>query len=41
MSKMWEFIRKKLGEGRQAYVVCPLVAESEVLAEVEALLARS
>ncbi len=36
----YEFIRKRLREGRQAYVVCPLVEESEKLqgkaAEVEA-----
>ena len=27
--KWWDFVRKKLGEGRQAYVVVPLVEESE------------
>jgi ATP-dependent DNA helicase RecG len=36
----FEFIRRRLREGRQAYVVCPLVAESEKVrgraAEVEA-----
>ncbi len=36
----YEFIRGQLGEGRQAYVVCPLVEESEKMqgraAEVEA-----
>lgn len=28
-SQWWEFVRKKLREGRQAYVVVPLVEESE------------
>ncbi len=28
---MYEYIRKQVGEGRQAYVVCPLVEDSEVL----------
>ncbi|MHB9148766.1 MAG: ATP-dependent DNA helicase RecG [Thermoleophilia bacterium] len=28
---LWEFVRKKVHEGRQAYVVCPLVEESESL----------
>ncbi|MFL5908596.1 MAG: ATP-dependent DNA helicase RecG [Solirubrobacterales bacterium] len=36
----YEFIRARLAEGRQAYVVCPLVADSEVIqaraAEAEA-----
>jgi len=27
--QMWEFVRRKLDEGRQAYVICPLVEESE------------
>ena len=30
-SRWWEFLRKKLREGRQAYVVAPLVEESEQL----------
>ena len=29
--KAWDFIKKKLREGRQAYVVCPRVEESAVL----------
>lgn len=28
---LWGFVRKKVHEGRQAYVVCPLVEESESL----------
>ena len=32
--RWWEFVRKKLGEGRQGYVVVPLVEESEQLAAV-------
>ncbi len=28
---MWEFVRSQLRGGRQAYVVCPLIEESEVL----------
>jgi ATP-dependent DNA helicase RecG len=31
-TKWWEFVRKKLREGRQGYVVVPLVEESEQLA---------
>ena len=30
-SQMWEFVRQRLRNGRQAYVVCPLVDESERL----------
>jgi ATP-dependent DNA helicase RecG len=30
-SEMWEFVRCQLQEGRQAYVVCPLIEESETL----------
>jgi ATP-dependent DNA helicase RecG len=39
-AEAYEFIRARLAEGRQAYVVCPLVADSEVVqakaAEAEA-----
>ena len=31
-AKWWEFVRKKLSEGRQGYVVVPLVEESENIA---------
>jgi ATP-dependent DNA helicase RecG len=27
----WDFVRKKVGEGRQAYIICPLVEESEAI----------
>jgi ATP-dependent DNA helicase RecG len=27
----YDFLRKKIGEGRQAYVICPLVEESEAI----------
>jgi ATP-dependent DNA helicase RecG len=30
-SDMWEFVRRQLQEGYQAYVVCPLIDESESL----------
>jgi ATP-dependent DNA helicase RecG len=29
--RMWEFVRGQIREGRQAYVVCPLIEESDVL----------
>ncbi len=29
--KMWAFVRQQLDQGRQAYVVCPLIEESETL----------
>lgn len=29
LPKVWDFIRQKLGEGRQAYIVYPLVEQSE------------
>ncbi len=29
--RVYEFIRKNIGEGRQAYMICPLVEESEAL----------
>lgn len=30
-ARMWEAVRKELARGRQAYVVCPLIEESESL----------
>ncbi len=30
--RAYEFVRKKVAEGRQAYVICPLVEESEAVA---------
>jgi ATP-dependent DNA helicase RecG len=30
-ARMWEFVRGQLQQGRQAYVVCPLIEESDVL----------
>ncbi len=30
-ARMWEFVRGELRRGRQAYVVCPLIEESEAL----------
>jgi ATP-dependent DNA helicase RecG len=30
-AKAYDFARSKLGEGRQAYVICPLVVESELV----------
>ncbi len=35
--RVYRFIRKKVQEGRQAYIICPLVEESEVI-EAEAAL---
>lgn len=32
---LYEFLRKELAKGRQAYVVCPLVEESEALADLK------
>jgi ATP-dependent DNA helicase RecG len=29
--RMWEFVRRQLHNGRQVYVVCPLIEESEAL----------
>jgi ATP-dependent DNA helicase RecG len=29
--RMWEFVREQLRRGRQAYVICPLIEESESL----------
>lgn len=31
-AKMWEFVRKKIGEGRQAYIVCPRVETDDDVA---------
>ncbi len=39
LPKVWEFIRQKLAEGRQAYVVYPLVEESEKV-ELKAVTAE-
>ena len=35
--RIYRFIRKKVQEGRQAYIICPLVEESEVI-EAEAAM---
>ena len=34
--RMWDFVREQLRQGRQAYVVCPLIEESEVLQSASA-----
>ena len=34
---MWEFLRRQLQQGHQAYVVCPLIEESESLQVASAL----
>ncbi len=34
--RLWDFVRKQVGEGLQAYVVCPLVEQSEGLDAVNA-----
>ncbi|MCL5736055.1 MAG: ATP-dependent DNA helicase RecG [Actinobacteria bacterium] len=34
--KMWSFVRQQLDQGRQAYVVCPLIEESDSLEAVSA-----
>jgi ATP-dependent DNA helicase RecG len=31
LGRMWDFVRSQIEAGRQAYVVCPLIEESEVL----------
>jgi ATP-dependent DNA helicase RecG len=36
-SQAYEFLRKKIGEGRQGYVICPLVEESESVASKAAV----
>ena len=35
-ARMWDFVRAELRAGRQAYVVCPLIEESESLAAASA-----
>ena len=35
--QLWEFVRTKAGEGRQTYVVCPLVEESDSLQAASAV----
>lgn len=35
--RMWEFVRGELSRGRQAYVVCPLIEESDSLEAASAL----
>ncbi len=35
-ARMWEFVRAQLARGRQAYVVCPLIEESETLQSASA-----
>src|SRR5690606_38400802 len=35
-SRMWQFIRKKLDEGRQLYVVCPRIESSDEAGEAVA-----
>ena len=39
--EMWEFVRAQLDKGRQAYVVCPLIEESESLEAASAAQAYS
>lgn len=39
-ARVYQFLRKELAKGRQAYVVCPLIEESEKL-EVEAAVRRA
>ncbi len=34
----YEFVKKELAKGRQAYVVCPLIEESEKLEDVQSVL---
>lgn len=36
-NRVYAFVRKQVGEGRQAYVVCPLVEESEKIDSVAAV----
>ncbi len=39
--ELYQLMKERLREGRQAYVVCPLVEESESLADVEAATAMA
>jgi len=34
----YEFVRKELAKGRQAYIVCPLIEESEKLEDVQSVI---
>ncbi len=36
MAKMWDFIRRKVAEGRQAYVVCPRIEDGDEPGQIAA-----